>query len=322
MDINKDNELLEENYEEASDNTEVEDTIIDIKDAEESLTNKEEMFDDSLENLDEITNEEYESEPAKKKACPVQKPIIISIMAFLLTAVIVFSSVFVYNMVVGEEEKFSVAGVWTLAEDTDSKVYYVFEEDGVFNVNIGGQILTGSYLLEDVEDTSTEGEEKDVYHILTLTPNVFSNYESQALVTLDEDKNTMSLGFMYIAQVNLVRTELPEFKLDGSKVTHASADEFGIDTFVGDEDILGTWLFKDYSGDVTYTFNADGTGSLMQEYKEGGYSITTVFKYITVDGKILVTIELLNGSTSDGEINYYMDKGKIIINNIAFDKVK
>ncbi len=316
MDINNEKDILKESAESFEDVAE--DTIIESELSEEELKETEELYD----SFEDLTEDDFYCEPIKKKSCLVQKPIIISIVAFLLTAVIVLSSVLIYDLVIGEEEKFSVEGIWTVAEKPDSGVYYIFEDDGAFKVNIGGQVLTGSYLLEEVEDTSDESEEKTVYHVMTLTPNVFSNYESQTLVTFDEENNTMSLSFMYIPEVKLIKTDLPEFNVNGSKVTHASADEFGIDTFVGDEDIVGSWLFEDYTGDVIYTFNADGTGSLIQDYKDGGYSITVFFKYIAVDGKILITIELFDGSSSDGEINYYMDKGKIIINGIAFEKTK
>lgn len=309
MDINKENEFNEftEDFQDNSDAV-VTDGVVTEEDYNEDTSFYEEG---------EFT---LPVSASKKKSCIVQKTIIISIVAFLLTAVLVFSSVFVYDMVVSEEEKFTLVGVWTVADNPDSGMYYVFDEDGVFNVNIGGQILTGSYFIEDMENTDSETGEKIDYQIMTLTPNVFSNYESQARITLDEETRTMSMTFMYIPEVKLVKTELPEFKIDGSKVTHASADEFGIDSFVGDDEIIGSWLFEDYTGDVVYTFNADGTGSLVQDYKDGGYSISMFFKYFTVDGKILVTVELNDGSSSDGEMNYYMDKGKMIINDLAFVK--
>lgn len=341
MDINNDKEIINEEQETADvsveTDVEVTDTAVDemneisgcddilsdgTEDTEAFYEDAFEEFDDSEEIAEEISEEVEEESSSQKKTFPIQKSVFIAIIAFVLTAVIAFGSFFVYDIIEKNKEKLTVVGVWAPAEDVDSGYYYIFEDDGAFSVNIGGQVLSGTYTTEDYSSENASGESEE-YQVITITPCVFSDYESQAKIILSEDKNTLSLEFSYTGSVNLVRTELPEYKLDGSKITHASADEVGLDSFYADDEIIGSWSMSDYTGvEEIYTLYADGTGEATDKFVDGGYSITTYFKYTTKDGKIYLSIELFNGSTSDGELEYYMDNGKLILNNLAYEAVK
>lgn len=342
MDINNDKDVLNETDELSEDNVIEVEAVSENDVNDESRMNQEDLessnnfaeFDefeeledleglDELEELEGIPEDTEEETMQNKKTFPIQRPVLIAIIAFVLTAIIAFGSFIVYDIIENNKEKLTIAGVWEPSQGKGSGYYYVFTEDGSFSVNIGGQVLAGSYVLEEVEASAEENtEDSEVYQVVTLTPCVFSDYESQAIVTLSDDKETLSLTFVYSGTVELSRTELPEYKLDATKITHASADEVGLDSLITDNEIIGYWTTSDYTGvKETYIFNADGTGTASDEFVEGGYSITTNFKYTTKDGKIYLSIELFNGSTTDGEISYYTDKGKLILNNLAYDAV-
>lgn len=334
MDINNDKEIINEEETLQSSVTEEEEAkellienIEEAAEVQDAETFDEDVFED-FESFGELTEElsemPEENKAAQKKTFLIQKPVFIAIIAFMLTAVIAFGSFIVYDIIEKNKEELTVAGVWAPAQSADSGYYYVFGDDGTFSVNLGGNVLTGTYTTEDIEAQGTESAgETETYSVITLNPCVFSDYESQAILTLSEDKDTLTLTFIYSGSVNLVRTELPEHKIDASEITHASADEVGLDSLSIDDEIVGSWSTEVYTGvKETYTFYENGIGKATDEFIDGGYSITTNFKYTTKDGKIYLTIELFNGNTSDVEMNYYMDNGKLVLNNLAYEAVK
>lgn len=325
--INESEEIVEAALQEEETTALVNEDATDTSDAkevgfeiDEALTAEEES--EEFEEFEETPEDYANDNVVGEKTFPIQKSVFIALIAFVLTAVIAFGSFLVYDIIEKNKEEAGVVGVWAPAEAADSGYYYIFEDDGSFNVNIGGQILSGTYITEDYSSENASGELEE-YQVITITPCVFSDYETQAKIILGEDQNTLTLEFSYTGNINLVRTELPEYKLDGSKITHASADEVGLDSLNIDNEIIGSWSMSDYTGvEEIYTLYADGTGEATDEFVDGGYSITTYFKYTTKDGKIYLSIELFNGSTSDGELEYYMDNGKLILNNLAYEAVK
>lgn len=351
MDIKKENNLTEETISEvtqmsdsetavAENETETAETIDET--TEDALTEETSTLSVSTEDIDEELmrygisaeeeNDEFSDEssevPEKKRL--IQKPLLIAAVAFLLTAVLVFGVYFVFDLFFKKD----IEGVWTLADSETTSVYLVFE-DGEVSMNYGGVKSYGYY--EMVEVNGFDVLKTKFYELAQMGSNI--------VVTHSNDTGNMTLHFLYegadlntmdkttdlttvsMINIELKKAELPDFKIDPTTITHASADELGITSVNIDEDIVGTWRLElDYVEDKyqTYTFNSDGTGSFNIDYYEMndvGMGRNIDFKYTAHEGNLLISIQDATGMNSDDTIPYYLDKGNLVLFGVGFEKV-
>ena len=344
MDINKENNNLEitdstdiENVTEIE-TDEVKDTFIeDEKESENLNEDFEEAFDeeDIEDGYEAEADDELSETLPQKKTCAIQKNIIIAMVAFLLTALIVFGSVLVYDLVKGKEET-GIVGVWTFADNPDCGEYFMFEEDGTMYYDIGSVRYYGNYTTETVESEGTDTEEAESYEMFSTDFYMLAcYYGTEAKMTFSEDYKNLIMEFNYGTTIELARTELPEFIIDPNDITHASADELGITNLVVDDNVVGSWRIgvTGYEDKYeTYTFNADGTGEyhgdyVYMDYYGAGYGVEGEFKYTVCDGKILMTQGYYDESAYDLILEYSVDNNKLVLaygdgNIAAFEKVK
>ena len=345
MDFNKD-EVLEsttdilEETEEKSETAECEEVEIDnttevseneeLEGSEEFLQATAEFSFSDDEDFDDY--EEYEDDIYPEKSRLIQKPVLIAMIAFLLAIVVGFGSIFAYDFFKKEEAEEGIVGVWTLASAPDCGEYLIFESDGDVYLTVGSARYCGTYTMETVEAENEEGETEE-YQVLTSEFRVFVGYGGQAVITFSEDNNKMTMEFSY-GNLELVRAELPELKIDPEVISYASADELGVTELKTDEDILGSWKLEvmGYEGKYeTYTFNADGTGSyvsdyIFMEYYGYGFGFEFEFKYTVNDGKLLMSQIMYNGSTTDLVFDYSVSGGKLLLDYgtgaLAYEAVK
>ena len=321
MDFNKDNDIVGE--------SEAQYTVQDIID----VNTQEEECDFSFAPQEQAT--------PKRKDFPLQTPVIVAIIAFLLTALIIFSSLLVYDAfdkTSDEQVQTSVSGygdnidsddeyvkiygdlvgTWTGA-GTPGEVYITFEADGTVFYSIGTARQYGTYSTEIVTATSDEAG-VETYNVFTSELYLFANYGGSAVVEFSEDSNNVSLTFVY-GVIELVRAELPEIKLNPQEIIHASADELGVTSLELDDAIVGTWqteLMGYEDKFEKYTFNADGTGYYFSDYMQDtyygyGYGLEFDFQYTVKDGKILMSQVMYDGETNDIVFEYNMDKGNLLM---------
>ncbi|MBQ4568863.1 MAG: hypothetical protein IJA62_02195 [Ruminococcus sp.] len=291
-----------------------------ISDSEEFQPEEEEMFADEL---------------PKSGKCPVQKPIIIAAVAFLLTAAIVLGTMFVYKAFT----KPALIGSWSQAGDYSGSMFLSFEEDGTVSLDMGGIERYGSYTTEKVQGYDVIHTE--FYELALISKELVASYS--------EDKKVMNLYFLYegtdlsaldlkttpldtvaMGNIQFNKGEKPALDLNPADITHASADEFGVTELKTDDAILGSWQIEIMGAEgkfETYTFNADGTGTHTADYvyyETYGCGLGEIlkFKYTVSDGKIFMTNNFYDGSSADQILEYTTDKGNLIINGAGYEAVK
>ncbi|MBQ4105435.1 MAG: hypothetical protein IJC86_03500 [Clostridia bacterium] len=254
-------------------------------------------------------SEETSEEETLKKKCPVQKPIIISAVAILLTAVVVMATIFIYNGFF----KPGISGVWELEEAVGSGTYFVFDKKGNISMDGGGIEYFGTY---------TMGKNEAGEKVINTDFYILAYYGGEAVVTYSADRQTMTFTFES-GSINFVKSELPEFEIDPSVITHASADELSIDEVNIDDAIIGSWSEEMYG---TYTFNEDGTGSYLSEYSYSdyygyGFGMRYNFKYTVYEDEILITLDYYTGDSEDGYFTYGVDGDNLVLNGMGYAKV-
>ncbi len=289
------------------------------------------------EKVEEEAFEVEEAPAVKKKPFIIQKPIIIAAVSFLLVAVLVLGSVFVYNTFM----KPGIDGVWN-ATTFGEGVFIIFDKSGNATIDNGVIKYIGTYELAEKEFDDSESGTKEYKQVIKsgVIAELFNELYGQQLMmygmTVDfskadfvvdvaEDGNTMSFTYMeYGIPIELSRTQLPERTIDPSVITHASADEVGLTELNVDSKIVGTWFDGQYS---YFAFNSDGTGVtyIPEEdvLEQSGYSyrFEQQFTYTTKDGKIFITVSPYIGEKNYGEMPYSMDGDKLIIGTIGYTKV-
>lgn len=345
MDVNKENNITEEteiSIEETVKAEETSDKELEEVTAEEDSTSTVSV---SLEDIDEElmrygieTDEEYESEydeysDAPKKKGVLQKPVLIAALAFLLTAVVVFGSYFIYNIFSPK----GVEGTWLQAEDNTGRLYLEFD-DGTVTLNVGGYQRYGYYTIEQVQG----------YDVLNTEFYEIAVVGTKAVVTYSDDNKSMTLNFIYggvdlntvdlsstdmstisIGSLEFKRGKAPDIEIDPETITHASADELGITSVNTDESIIGSWrlgiegMENKYK---IYNFNEDGTGNYEIDYvyyEAYGCGLGEIcqFKYTVYEDNILITYTYFDGTTTDQSIEYYTDNGNLVLDGVGYEKV-
>lgn len=343
MDINKENEILQENevQEEVISETSEENIQEEIADESEysTVSVAQEDIDQELTRYGiteeaEETEDYFTQEPVKSKF-PVQKPIIMATVAFLLTALIIVGTMFIYKAVT----KHPLMGTWTQTGEYSGNMYIDFDEDGTVTLSMGGIERFGEYELKEIQGYDVIFTE--FYELALISKNI--------IVTYPDGKDTMKLDFIYdgvdletfdfesmgleyisMGSIDFEKEKMPKLNLVPSDITHASADELGITEVAIDEDILGSWQLEIMGAEgkfETYTFNSDGTGSHVTDYVYYetygcGLGEKNTFKYTVHEGQILLTYDYFNGTHVDQVLDYYMNKGDLVINGSGFEAVK
>ena len=291
----------------------------------------EENTEEYTENLSYEIHEEYTEslEQAEvKRSFVIQKPILVAITAFVLTALIIFSSVFVYN-ITKKDEPHPIIGAWVFAENPDSGVYIIFDEDGYVYYSIGSVKYYGTYSVSTVEVEPTEKNEGYTYEALKSNFDMFSQAAADVELSFNEECDKMTIKLL-TKTYEFIKVDMPELKLEPQKVTHASADELEATAFATDKDIIGTWkLDMDGSGTLYeyYTFNEDGTCLYRTDYIDYyKYGLNVEYKYTVKDGNLLFTYMRYDGTTVDEFVKYRIDNGKFVLSNndveLAYERVE
>lgn len=279
-----------------------------------------------------------------KKKCKVVTPVIIAAVAFALVAAVVFGGVWVYKAFFGTDLK----GVWMEQGYEDSGIYFEFDGNGNVYLKGGGISYFGTY------ETATYDVDKDIdlpeiiTNISALEPlsgkvNVlktdfymFGMYGGQYIYTMGNENGEKSVSLKFIdttgavSEWNFTKAKLPEFTMDPTVITNASADEAGITTLQTDKNIIGTWSEADYG---TYTFYEDGTAEYKTKYQIDqtysmfygitmGYGVDLNFKYTVGDGKIYMSVDYYTGESNDGVMTYYLDGNNLVIDGVGYAKVQ
>lgn len=260
-------------------------------------------------------NENYEIPENVESASVIQKPIRVAIIAFVLTALVVFGTVFAYNLIKGDASH-PIVGAWVFADSPDSGEYVIFDEDGTVYYSLGSYKYYGTYSVQTIEVEKTETQDAYTYEALKSDFAIFVQPTGDVKVTFNEDDDRMTLEFT-MNTVELIKVDMPELNLEPDKVTHASADEVGITGFVTDKNVIGTWKTEmiQYPGLYEYyTFNNDGTCVYKTDFIEyAGCGTIIEFKYTIKNGRVFLTQKLYDGTTDDIEFGYRLDRGKFVI---------
>lgn len=257
---------------------------------------------------DSEEDEEQETDTKKKRK---HRPLIIAAVAFLLTAAAVLGTLFVYNQFLRP----GINGVWMPQGGEDAGTYLVFDREGNITIDSGGIKQYGTYTMDTMEGMD----------VLTSEFGFIANNGGMAIVEQSTDKKTLTLTFMY-GSMQFNKAKLPDLKTDPTVITHASADELGIDKLNVDKNLVGEWrlgimgLENVYE---TYIFNENGTGTYTIDYApEIGYGLDAQFKYTVCDDQILLTYDSYSGAPVDMTLVYLMDKGNLVLNGVGFEAVK
>lgn len=276
---------------------------------------------------EKVTDEEVladeEISAVKKKPFIIQKPIIIAAVSFLLVAILVLGSVFIYR---GFFQK-GVEGSWDWVIYNgdepqsiygDGGMYFVFDSEKIYMTN-GSNNIIAAYSTEKGEDGN-----------LNITSKFFTDFlglsAETGKVTFGDNGDKMEISFGENASLNFLRKELPALKNDPKALSHASVDEAEIKSMVIDEKLVGTW--KDEM-ETSFTFNADGTGEykaseslVLMQYYSDNIEVETTFIYTTYNGEILVTFPYYNGEKGDMSMKYSFDGETLVMEGIGYKKAQ
>ena len=275
----------------------------------------EDLFEEYSEFSGEYSEEYDETAETPKSNFVIQKPIMVAITVFVLTALVIFSTIFTYNLIKGEQ-KHPIIGAWVFADDPDSGEYVIFEENGEVYYSLGSFKYYGTYSVKTVEIEKTETQAAYTYEALESDFAIFAQSSGDVKIVFDEDYEKMTLEFT-MNSLEFIKVEMPELNLEPDKVTHASADEVGLTGFTADKDVIGTWkteMLQSPGLYEYYTFNEDGTCVYKTDFIDyAGYGNIIEFKYTIKNGRVFLTQKLYDGTTDDADFSYRMDRGKFII---------
>lgn len=276
---------------------------------------------------EKVTEEEASADEeisaVKKKPFIIQKPIIIAAVSFLLVAILVLGSVFIYR---GFFQK-GVEGSWDWVIYNgdepqsiygDGGMYFVFDSEKIYMTN-GSNNIIAAYSTEKGEDGN-----------LNITSKFFTDFlglsAETGKVTFSDNGDKMEISFGENASLNFLRKELPALKNDPKALSHASVDEAEIKSMAIDEKLVGTW--KDEM-ETSFTFNADGTGEykasesvVLMQYYSDNIEVETTFIYTTYNGEILVTFPYYNGEKGDMSMKYSFDGETLVMEGIGYKKAQ
>ncbi len=291
---------------------------------------------DAVQKIPEEFNSTYQGTPCadtEKKTAVIQKPVIITAICFLVTALIVIGTVLIYTALtkpklVLKDGKDGAVYAWQLLEYngddySDKHIYAQFLEDDTVHFYENGIKFYGKYTTEE----NDEGEK-----VLKSDFYIFGMSGGEGVISEDSDKDNMTITFGEIT-IKFEKTELPQISLDPDDITHASADEAGLTEVSVDEKILGTWkeIMDEYYiqmgySPMKYTFNSDGTGVMGYDYTYNenygyGYGMDFGFKYTVKDNNIFLTVKYFDGNVKDMEMQYGLNGGNLVISGVGFEKV-
>lgn len=279
-----------------------------------------------------------------KKKCKVVTPIIIAAVCFALVAAMVFGGVTLYNAFFGT----SLKGIWVEEGYEESGIYFEFDDKGNVYLRGGGISYFGTYetatydlskdsdIPEFVTTLADSGAVSGKVNVLKTDFYMFGMYGSQYVYTMDSVDGEKVLNMQFVdssgavSQWNFTKSKLPEFTMDPTVITNASADEAGVKTLEVDKNILGTWSETDYG---TYTFYDDGTAHFETKYQVDqtyqmfygitmGYGVDLDFKYTVGDGTIYMSVDYFTGESNDGVMTYYLDGKNLVIDGVGYAKVE
>lgn len=282
-----------------------------------------------------------EEEPVKKRK--IVTPVIIAAAAFVLVAAIVFGGIFIYNTFFGT----SLKGVWLEQGYEESGIYFEFDDDGNVYLRGGGISYFGTYetatydvnnatdLPDVITNVSALESLSGKVNVLKSDFYMFGMYGGEYIYKMGSEngEKTVSLKFIdttgAVSEWVFTKTELPEFSIDPTVITNASADEAGINELKTDKNIIGTWSEADYG---TYTFYDDGTANYKTNYQVDqtyamfygitmGYGVDLDFKYTVGDGNIYMSVDYYTGESNDGVMTYYLDGTNLVIDGVGYAKV-
>ncbi len=286
----------------------------------------------------------FEEQQVPKKKANIVAPIIIAAIAFAMVAVIVFGGIWLYNAFFGT----SLKGVWVEEGYDDSGIYFDFDGDGNVYLRGGGISYYGTYetatydvnkdteLPEIIEKISETEALTGKVNVLKSDFYMFGMYGGEYVYSFENKDGVKAVNLKFVDSTGAVsnwtftKTKLPEFSMDPTVITNASADEAGIKTLEIDKNIIGTWSEADYG---TYTFYDDGTANYKTKYQIDqtyqmfygitmGYGVDLDFKYTVGDGKIYMGVDYYTGETNDGIMSYYLDGKNLVIDGVGYAKVE
>lgn len=294
----------------------------------------------AVQKIPEEFNSAYQGTPCadtEKKTVVIQKPVIITAICFLVTALIVIGTVLIYTALtkpklVLKDGKDGTVYAWQLieyaGEDFSAKHMYArFLDDTNIEFYVNGDRYYGKYSLEETE----EGEQifkTDFYAFYSF--GIMATDES--VLTQDKEEDTMTITCGDIL-MKFKKNELPQISLDPENITHASADEVSLTELCIDENLLGSWeeMVDENYIQMGYiptkiTFGSDGICKMGYDYFYSetygyGFGMEISYKYTVKDNIIYLTTEKYNGETVDNTITYGMNRGNLILNGVGFEKV-
>lgn len=259
----------------------------------------------------EYSEELEDAQPEKKKL--IQKPIIIAAIAFALAAIILVGTVLVYDNFFRPGLK----GAWKIESSTESYEYIVFDKKGNISYELGAQRMYGTYTL-------TENEDGTMVLSTALFQSLNPYLTGDAIVTVSEDGNSMTIAIGEMMSLNLTKSKLPKVEVDPQSITHASADECSLTALNVDDALLGTWSEAEIG---SYTFEDDGMGVFFIDSENSstisvGIGMEIPFKYTTSDGKLFVTMKYFNDEEVHNVFSYEVDGDALVINGFYQGELK
>lgn len=188
----------------------------------------------------------------------------------------------------------SPVGTYMVAgQDSGTKTYFIFDEDGAAKYKIDSITFIGTY-------SKAAGEKVSLYIPLGYTAmqgdynfdvsgNVFTG--KKLVISTDEG-----------GSIELTAAQLPESALSPQK------------DFTTDEKLIGTWRTIDDEQPLTYSFNSDGTMYMSSE------AMRIDAAYTIEDSKIKTTYTAY-GEENSMEEEYAFDGDTLIISGIGYSKI-
>lgn len=261
------------------------DTLDDPEDLE-----KPEDFADDLENDDE---NDFPEPPKKKRTLQFTIIISLAIVLAAVVAVIVcrlfFSNGVVNTNILGSQTATTwhyrpeVSADATVDEAQIPDYYFIFEPDGKLKIEMGSFEYLGTYTIQNLEKQDVAGIEDGESKIGQPMLSIENTGIVDGKFLFDREGNAFTGSNLTLTSLN---SDLVSLKLDSKDYTPVKQERSG--EFHKDDELIGSWSFKNEVASQNFVFNDDGTYEL--KTNSGGAIQNQKGIYDCKDGKLTITV--------------------------------
>ena len=271
--------------------------------------------DDFTADLDNDDENDFPEPPKKKKA--LQFTIIISLVIVLLvlcTAIVCrlfFSNGVLNTNLLGSQTETTwhyrpeAPADSTIDEAQIPDYYFIFEPDGKVKIRMGSFEYLGTYTIQNLEKQDVAGIEDGESKIGKPMLNIGNTGLVDGKFLFDREGNAFTGSTLTLTSLS---SDLVSLKLDSKYYEPVKQERSG--EFHKDDDLIGSWSFKNEIASQNFVFREDGTYDL--KTNSSGAIQSQSGLYDCKDGKLTITVMAPDEQTQSFKYSIKDDKLSLI----------